>query len=89
MLYNLYIYNRRGKCLFYREWSRPLNTLADDPDEEKKLMYAIVLASLVYFLICCQVWYVVFIEGFSLQAITDTGRKFALCENKCFYITSF
>ncbi|RYG68047.1 hypothetical protein EON64_06050 [archaeon] len=39
MLYNLYVYNRKGKCLYYREWSRPLNTLSDDPEEEKRLMY--------------------------------------------------
>lgn len=38
LLYNLYIYNRKGKCLYYREWNRPLNTLSDDPDEEKRLM---------------------------------------------------
>lgn len=38
MLYNFYIYNRKGKCLYYREWNRPLNTLSDDTDEEKRLM---------------------------------------------------
>jgi hypothetical protein len=42
MIFNLYIYDRRGKCLFYKEWSRPLNTLADDPEEEKKLMFGMV-----------------------------------------------
>lgn len=41
-LYNLYIFNRNGKCLFYREWNRPLNTLADDPDEEKKLVFGML-----------------------------------------------
>ena len=35
----MYIYNRKGKCLYYQEWERPLNTLSDDPDEEKKLVY--------------------------------------------------
>lgn len=38
MAYNFYIYNRKGNCLLYREWNRPLNTLSDDPDEEKRLM---------------------------------------------------
>jgi hypothetical protein len=38
MLFNMYIYNRRGKCLYYKEWSRPLNTLRDDPNEERKLV---------------------------------------------------
>ena len=44
MIYNLYVYNRRGKCLYYREWYRPLNTLSDDPDEERKLMFGMVFA---------------------------------------------
>lgn len=42
MIFNMYIYDRKGKCLFYKEWSRPLNTLSDDPEEEKKLMYGMV-----------------------------------------------
>jgi len=32
----------QGACLFYREWSRPLNTLAEDPEEEKKLMFGML-----------------------------------------------
>ena len=46
MIFNFYIYDRRGKCLYYKEWNRPLNTLADDPQEEKKT----------------DVWYAVFVE---------------------------
>lgn len=42
MIYNLYIYSRKGKCLFYKEWNRPLNTLADDPEEDKKLMFVYI-----------------------------------------------
>jgi hypothetical protein len=42
MIFTLYIYDRRGKCLYYKEWNRPLNTLADDPDEERKLMFGMV-----------------------------------------------
>ncbi|TFJ87434.1 hypothetical protein NSK_001765 [Nannochloropsis salina CCMP1776] len=42
MIYNLYIFDRRGACLFYREWCRPLNTLAEDPEEEKKLMFGML-----------------------------------------------
>ncbi len=32
----------QGACLFYREWSRPLNTLAEDPQEERKLMFGML-----------------------------------------------
>jgi trafficking protein particle complex subunit 1 len=42
MIFNLYIYDRKGKCLFYKEWSRPMNTLSDDPDEEKRLMFGML-----------------------------------------------
>ena len=48
-LYNFYIYNRKGKCLYYREWNRPLNTLADDADEEKRLMFVITYALSLFF----------------------------------------
>ncbi len=44
MLYNLYIYNRKGRCLFYKEWNRPMNTLADDPKEEKRLMFGMLFS---------------------------------------------
>eukprot|EP01041_Mallomonas_annulata_P002262 gene2262-4399_t len=44
MIFNLYIYNRKGNCLFYKEWSRPVNTLADDPEEEKKLMFGMLFS---------------------------------------------
>eukprot|EP01040_Poterioochromonas_malhamensis_P001553 gene1553-1644_t len=44
MLYNFYIYNRKGKCLYYREWNRPLNTLSDDTDEEKRLMFGMLFS---------------------------------------------
>jgi hypothetical protein len=43
-LFNFYIYDRKGKCLYYREWQRPLNTLADDPQEERKLMFGMVFS---------------------------------------------
>ena len=38
MFHNFYIFNRKGKCLFYKEWDRPVNKMADDPEEEKKLV---------------------------------------------------
>ena len=39
VVHAMYIFNRRGVCLFYKEWHRPRNTLAGNPDEDKKLMY--------------------------------------------------
>mmetsp|Transcript_18090 Transcript_18090/g.30387 ORF Transcript_18090/g.30387 Transcript_18090/m.30387 type:complete len:95 (+) Transcript_18090:65-349(+) len=44
MLYNFYIFNRKGKCLFYKEWDRPLNTMEDDPDEERKLVFGMLFS---------------------------------------------
>jgi hypothetical protein len=41
MIYNLYIFNRGGACLYYEEWNRPQNTLADDPEEDRKLMFGL------------------------------------------------
>jgi trafficking protein particle complex subunit 1 len=44
MLYNFYIFNRKGKCLFYKEWDRPVNKMADDPDEERKLVFGMLFS---------------------------------------------
>ena len=44
MIYNFYLYDRRGNCLFYREWSRPFNSLADNPDEDKRLVYGLLFS---------------------------------------------
>lgn len=44
MLYNFYVFNRKGKCLYYREWDRPLNTMADDPVEERKLVFGMLFS---------------------------------------------
>ena len=43
-LYNFYIFSQKGKCIFYKEWSRPLNTLSDDPEEERKLMFGMLFS---------------------------------------------
>eukprot|EP01084_Bolivina_argentea_P061792 112959_1 len=41
-VYNLYIYNRRGICIYYHEWNRILNTLSDDVGEERRLMFGML-----------------------------------------------
>ena len=30
--------------MFYKEWLRPVNTLADDPEEERKLMFGMIFS---------------------------------------------
>ena len=44
MLRCLYIFTRRGACLFYHEWSRPRNALAGNPEEDQKLMYGLLFS---------------------------------------------
>ena len=44
MLYTFYIFTRRGTCLFYHEWNRPRNTLAGNPEEDRKLMYGLLFS---------------------------------------------
>ena len=43
-MYNFYIFSGSGKCIYYKEWSRPLNTLSDDPVEERKLMFGMLFS---------------------------------------------
>ncbi|KAF3328668.1 trafficking protein particle complex subunit 1-like protein [Carex littledalei] len=38
----LYIFNRAGICLLYREWNRPLRTL--DPQQDHKLMFGLLFS---------------------------------------------
>jgi trafficking protein particle complex subunit 1 len=42
MIFNLYIFNRKGNCLYYKEWNRPQNTLGHDEGEEKRLMFGML-----------------------------------------------
>ena len=44
MIYNLYIFNRRGKCLYYKEYYRPFHCLQDDPEEEKRLVFGMIFS---------------------------------------------
>ena len=38
----LYIFNRSGVCLLYREWHRPLRTL--DANQDQKLMFGLLFS---------------------------------------------
>ncbi len=42
--YNMYVFTRRGKCLFYREWNRPNNPLAHDPAEDRRLVFGLIFS---------------------------------------------
>ncbi len=37
----LYVFNGKGACLYYREWNRPHSTLADNPSEDRKLLFGL------------------------------------------------
>nr|XP_027110190.1 trafficking protein particle complex subunit 1-like isoform X1 [Coffea arabica]XP_027110191.1 trafficking protein particle complex subunit 1-like isoform X1 [Coffea arabica]XP_027110192.1 trafficking protein particle complex subunit 1-like isoform X1 [Coffea arabica] len=38
----LYVFNRNGVCLLYREWNRPLKTLS--PQQDHKLMFGLLFS---------------------------------------------
>ncbi|CAM9453117.1 unnamed protein product [Chrysoparadoxa australica] len=42
MIYNMYIFNRQGACLYYQEWNRTQNVLQHDVEEEKRLMFGML-----------------------------------------------
>lgn len=38
----MYVFNRNGICLLYREWDRPLKTL--NPQQDHKLMFGLLFS---------------------------------------------
>src|SRR5689334_19418988 len=40
MIYNFWIYNRSGICIYYEEWGRTVQP--DNLEEEHKLMYGLI-----------------------------------------------
>lgn len=44
MIYNIYIFNRRGNCLFYKEYTRPFNSLKADPEEDRRLVFGMLFS---------------------------------------------
>lgn len=43
-IFNLYIFTKRGSCIYYTEWYRPVNTLQDTPEEDQKLMFGLLFS---------------------------------------------
>lgn len=43
-IFTLYIFSRRGACLYYAEWQRPHSTLKDMPEEDRKLMFGLLFS---------------------------------------------
>ena len=41
-IYNFYIFDRRGSCLWYREWLRPFNSLSEG--EDGRLMFGMLFS---------------------------------------------
>eukprot|EP01029_Cantina_marsupialis_P027673 TRINITY_DN773165_c0_g1_i1.p1 TRINITY_DN773165_c0_g1~~TRINITY_DN773165_c0_g1_i1.p1 ORF type:complete len:142 (+),score=15.01 TRINITY_DN773165_c0_g1_i1:34-459(+) len=44
MICNLYIFDRKGFCLYYKEWNRPRSTLEENPEEDRKLMFGLIFS---------------------------------------------
>lgn len=102
MLFNFYIYNRRGKCLYYKEWNRPLNTLSDDAAEEKRLMYCtkkkshrpitvlLIFMNPIMSSLANQVWNALLFKGRVLEIVTDSwNRWITYCKDQYLYAASF
>jgi hypothetical protein len=43
-IYSLYVFSKRGTCLYYSEWARVVSTLKDTPEEDRKLMFGLLFS---------------------------------------------
>jgi hypothetical protein len=43
-IFTLYIFSKQGSCLYYTEWFRPVSTLKDTPEEDRKLMFGMLFS---------------------------------------------
>lgn len=39
VIYNMYIFNRVGHCLYYREWHKPSDPRRENDEEKQRLVY--------------------------------------------------
>lgn len=44
VVYNLYIFDRKGACLFYKEWQRLHRSLGDNVEEDRKLVFGLTFS---------------------------------------------
>lgn len=44
VVHMLYVFDKAGTCLYYQEWSRKRNLLADQPEEDQKLMFGMLFS---------------------------------------------
>ena len=43
-LFNFYIFGKTGHCLYYKEWSRPHNSMRHDAGEDQKLVFGMLFS---------------------------------------------
>ncbi|KAK8802021.1 hypothetical protein WA158_006416 [Blastocystis sp. Blastoise] len=44
MIYNIYIFDTTGSCLYYHEWTREHDAFKSNRDEEKKLIFGLIFS---------------------------------------------
>eukprot|EP00055_Hartaetosiga_balthica_P012573 m.61622 g.61622 ORF g.61622 m.61622 type:complete len:141 (-) comp7995_c1_seq2:180-602(-) len=45
MIYNLHLYDRSGKCLYWKEWKRPTRKISEDEAEaNRKMLYGLLFS---------------------------------------------
>ena len=44
LVYNFYIFDRHGDCLFYKEWNRPTGTPESGNEGDQKLMFGLLFS---------------------------------------------
>lgn len=63
MIYNLYVWTKKGKCIYYQAWNRQ-TTPKDSIEQEQSLMYGFLIAIKSFVDKTSPSVYVSLIEGF-------------------------